>query len=384
MKKFFIPIACAVILSAACSRVAEHDDTPAPSVTTDRVVFPANAPQRKALIVATAEARATEVHHLTGRLVWDEDATVRIYTPVAGRVESVAASLDDRVEKDAPLARLDSPDFGQAQADAHKAEADSVLTERALARTRELFEHGAAPRKDLDAAEDAYAGAQSEQQRAAARLALLGARQAGTIDNLYTLHTPLAGVVVEKNINAGQELRPDLMLANAPQLLAPQFVISDPRRLWVLLDVTETDMGILRPRQPLRIGSRAFPGRTFAGRLDTIGRALDAATRTIYARGSLDNSDLSLKAEMYVDVEIDVPADGGGAVEIANSAVFTKDNRTYVFIETAPGSFLRREVQIGAEADGKILVRSGLQSGERVLVQGSLLIEETLEAGGKS
>jgi cobalt-zinc-cadmium efflux system membrane fusion protein len=374
----------AILLLAACAKAPDRADTSAPTVAGERVTFPANSPQRATLAVAAVEPQAREVHHVTGRLTWDEDATVRIYTPVAGRVLSVDAALGDRLAAGAPLARLDSPDFGQAQADAHKAAADLLLAERTLTRTRDLFEHGAAPRKDLEAAEDAQAGAQSEQQRALARLAQYGAPAEGPVDGRFTLRTPLAGVVVEKNINPGQEVRADMQLANAPQLFACQFVISEPRRLWVLLDITEMDMNLLQPGQELRIHTRAFPGRTFDGRLESVGPSLDPATRTLRARGSVDNSGLLLKAEMYVDVEIDAPAAGGTAVAIANTAVFTKEGKHYMFVETAPGSFERREVEPGSESGGRILVLRGLKTNDRVLIEGSLLLEALLEAGGKS
>ncbi len=377
-------IASVALLIGGCARPSAVSEPAAAQVAGERVVFPPNSPQRSTLVVAAVEPRTAEIHQVNGRLVWDEDATVRVYSPVAGRVQSVLVALGAGVAKDAPLARLNSPDFDQARADFRKAAADLLLAERTLARTKDLFEHGAVARKDLDVAEDAIANAQSERQRGAARLALYGASPEDGGDGAFVLRAPLAGTVVEKNINPGQELRSDLMLANAPQLLAPQFVVSDPHRLWVILDVTELDMGLLQPGQELHVRSRAFPDRVFSGQLDTLGQSLDPATRTVKARGSVDNAALLLKAEMYVDVQIEVPQTGGTTFAVASTAVFTKGGKHYVFVETAPGSFERRAVEPGAELAGKILVRRGLQAGERVLVEDSLLVEAALEAGGKS
>jgi cobalt-zinc-cadmium efflux system membrane fusion protein len=152
----------------------------------------------------------------------------------------------------------------------------------------------------------------------------------------------------------------------------------------VMLDVTEFDMGLLQPGQELRVRSRALPDRVFAGHLATVGQSLDPATRTVRARGSVDNPALLLKAEMYVDVQLDAAQTDGTTFAIASTAVFMKNGKAYVFVETAPGSFERRAVEPGAESAGKILVRRGLQANERVLVEGSLLVEAALEAGGKS
>lgn len=358
--------------------------TASPRVEGDRVILPQSSPALASAPAELAQHDASSRTRLTGRLVWDEDATVRVYTPVAGRVREVWANVGDRVAAGAALAELDSPDFGQAQADARKADADLVLAQRTLERSRELFEHGAAPRKDVEAAEDAVAGAQAEQQRAASRLALYGAKDPQSVDQLFTLRAPLAGIVVERNVNRGQELRSDLMLANAPQLLAPQFIVSDPHRLWVMLDVTEMDMALLKSGQRLHVTSRALPSRVFDGRLESIGDALDPSTRTVKARGIVDNPDLALKAEMYVEVQVDLAGSGGAAVEVASPAVVAKDDRQYVFVETAPNVYERREVRVGAESSGRVYLLSGVKPGERVLVEGSLLLEDLLESGGRS
>jgi cobalt-zinc-cadmium efflux system membrane fusion protein len=76
--------------------------------------------------------------------------TVRIFTPFAGRVRKITADIGQTVEKNAALAEVESPDFGQAQADARKAESDLKLAERSLSREQELLAHGAAAQKDLE------------------------------------------------------------------------------------------------------------------------------------------------------------------------------------------------------------------------------------------
>lgn len=379
---------CAALLSAlavaACSKMSSAPELPAPKVDASHVVFDPRAPQRDALKTQAAQPRTAEDHRVTGRLVWDEDATVRIYSPFGGRVRSLDAKLGQRLDAGAPLAEIESPDFAQAQADARKARADLVLAERTLDRLRDIYEHGAAARKDRDAAENAYASSLAEVQRAEARLAFYGAPPSNAIDGLFALGSPLPGVVVERNLNVGQEVRADAMLANAPQFVLPQFVVSDPRRLWVLLDATEMEMGLFKPGQELRITSRAFPGRSFRGRLEVVGDELDSATRTIKARGTVDNADLLLKAEMYVDVEAGLDSAPDSSVEVRSGAVVTEDDHTFVFVESSPGTYERRDVRIGAESDGMTLVRGGLKPGESVVVEGSLLLNELLESGGHS
>ena len=375
------PIIISLLLTA-CSKVPEVDESSAPKVSGDRVVFPAKSPQLTALAVTAVEVRPSEIHRMNGRLTWNEETTVRIYTPVAGRVQSIAGGLGEFLNKNEPLARLDSSDFGQAQAEAHKASADLVLSERTLARTRDLFEHGAIARKDLEVAEDVYAGAEAEKQRTASRLALYGASADGAVDGLFSLRAPLAGVIVEKNINVGQEVRPDQLLANAPQLFAPLFVLSDPSHLSLLIDASERDLALFRPGLPLVIRSSAFPDKKFMGTVDRVADSFDPATRMVTVRGHVENSDRLLKAEMFVSVEFD--SDSTPGLVIPTQAVFLKGGRQFVFLEEKPGTYVRCEVGVGAEEMGKIVVLHGLQSNQRIVAEGSLLLDELQSGAGGS
>lgn len=260
---FLIALGAETVFQMGCSRPAKAPDTPVPKVEGERITFSPKAPQLAALLVGPVENAETLKRRFTGRLTWNDDATVRIYTPVAGRVKKIDVKLGDRLPEGGALAEIESPDFGQAQADLRKANADAHLAEQTLTRERDLFEHGAIPRKDLETAENAYESARSESQRAAAKLSLYGANATDVVDQLYILKTPMAGIVVERNANPGQELRSDMMLANDPHLLLPQFVVSDPTQLFLWLDINEMDAGALQAGMPLRVMSRAFPDKVF-------------------------------------------------------------------------------------------------------------------------
>ncbi len=361
--------------------VKEAPELAAPKVEGESVILAEGAPQKSSLAVESAALRKATVTRLTGRLFWNDEATVRIYTPVAGRVANILAGLGQTVTVGASLAKIDSPDFGQALADARTAEANLRLAERSLARSQDLAAHGAAPQKDVESAEAAFITATSERDRSRARLALYGGSDHGT-NELYLLRSPLAGVVVEKNLNPGQEVRSDMMLANATQFFAPLFVVSDPTKLWVQLDVSESDVVNLKPGATLRVFARAYPDKVFTGRLENIGDSLDPATRTVKVRGVVDNPDKLLKAEMYVSAEaVTELADQAGAlVEISAKAIFTKDNHQYLFVEQTPGHYARKAVKTGTESNGRTLITEGLKSGDKVVVEGSLLLEAVLEA----
>jgi cobalt-zinc-cadmium efflux system membrane fusion protein len=346
-------------------------------VEQDTVILAANSAQTSAIDVEAATPRITNTTQMTGRLVWDDDVTVRVYSPVDGRVTALPVGLGQHVAAGDTLARIDSPEYGQAQADASKAMADWVLAERNLERLKTLFAHGAAPRKDLEAAENAQASALSEKQRAVTRLALYGGQE-GAVDQRFTLKAPITGVVVEKNINPGQEIRPDAILGNVPGAYQPLFVITDPTRLWVLLDVTELDMTRLRPGQAIVLRTPAYPDKSFAGMVEVVGDALDPTTRTVKVRGRVPNPDRLLKAEMYVTAEIQ--SDDATGVDIPASAVFIRGSQPFVFVEQSPGRYARRQIRLGPEHDGQIAVLAGVGAGQRVVTEGCLLLQAALDA----
>jgi len=349
---------------------------PDPKVRGDAIVFPSDAPQLTSLSRVAVAPETGATTRLFGRLTWDEDVTVRVFTPFAGRVRRVLVDVGEKVAKGAPLAEVESADFGQAQAEARTAESDERLAVSNLARLHELYDNGAAPLKDLEAAEADEARAASNRARARARLATYGA-SADSVDGVFLLRSPIAGTVVERNITPGQEIRPDQMLANAPQLFSPLFVMSDPSRLWIQIDATEAELSCLKPDTRFRFSSSAFPDRVFDGRVDRISESIDPGTHTVRARGMVENPDHVLKAEMFVSV--DVPARPSQDVSLPSQAVFLKGDRHFVFVEGPPGTFTRREVLISAEHDTHVLVSMGVRAGERVVTDGCVLLEQLLD-----
>jgi cobalt-zinc-cadmium efflux system membrane fusion protein len=365
----------------SCRKEQRASDPPALKVDGENVSFAENAPQKSSIRVETAEPRKLAITHLTGRLYWNEETTVRVFTPVAGRVISVLADLGQPVSRGAPLAEIDSPDFNQALSNVRTAVGNLAMADKAFSRARQLLEHGAAAQKDVEAAEAALIAAQAERDRAEAVLANYGGSLKATNSSSYRLLSPLAGDLVEKNINPGQELRADLMLANAPNLFVPLFVVSDPTILWLQLDVAEQDLPALQPGQQLQVHCLAFPDKEFAGTVGKIGATMDSSTRTLKVRGVVRNPEKRLRAEMYVTVDVleDAARLAQAGVEVPSKAIFLKGEQAFLFIERSPGQYQRQRVRLGIEQDGKVPVLEGVSAGQKVVTEGALLLQALLE-----
>lgn len=361
----------AALLLAGCS---EHPtpkaEAPAPIVQANQLRFVADHPQLKLLTVAAAAPATSITIELPAKLVWNEERTQRIYPSFAGRVMSIQADVGQRVQPGTPLAQLASPDFGQAQSDTARAEADERLTAKALQRQRELFDAGIVARKELEQTEADHDRARAEVERAQARTRLYGS--AGGVNLQLGLRASIAGVVVERNLNPGQELRPEVTGPGVPAL----FVVTDPTSLWIQIDARESEVGIVRPGTRFELSIPSLPGQKFSGRVITASDFIDPLTRTIKIRGLVANSDRRLKAEMLATARFERTF--ANAVVVPAAAVLLRGTRQSAFVQTRPGEFERRAVELEYEGPQQVVVSKGLQAGEQVVVENALLLARML------
>lgn len=365
--------AALAVLAAGCSEPAREEPAPQAKIEGNTVVFQKTSAQLSSIVTAGVKPRGDAVYRLNGRIVWDEDRTVRVFPPLAGRVLSIAVRAGDLVKPGQTLALVSAPDLGQAQAEARKAQQDRALAQKSLARVQELNGAGVAPLKDLQSAQADLARAESELARTTARLSLYGAH-AGAVDQQFALRSPIGGVVVERNLNPGQELRPDQPAERAP------FVVSDPTRLWFVLDVAEADIGVLKKGVEVQLKSPLLGEDAATGKVVHVADAVDPQSRTVKVRGTVENKDRRLKAEMYVTAEMRVAA--APTMVVPSKAVYLRGDRHFVFVETAEASFTRRPVTLGAAFDGSQVILSGLKADEKVVVDGALLLQRMLATAG--
>src|SRR5205814_3207274 len=177
-----------IALSVALGACGQKEKDPAPQFTVEQhsvVIFAPGSPQAASISSVPIEPRRDMVVRFNGRLVWNEDRTVRVFAPFAGRVSAIAVRPGDRVKPGQTLVVLAAPELGMAQAEARKAEQDHALAQKSLARVQELFDAGVAPAKELQAAQADVARTAAERQRTAAKLKLYG--KTDTVDQTLAL-----------------------------------------------------------------------------------------------------------------------------------------------------------------------------------------------------
>ncbi len=363
---FLVPLTLMALAACSPPPAPVPAAEPQPIMQDGRLRFPQGNPQLAMLAVTPAQAAEALAIDLPARVVWNEDRTQRVFAPLAGRVAAIQADLGKFVRKGDVLLSLHSPEFGAAQADAAKANADLRLNEKALQRQQELFEAGIVARKELEQAQADVARAKAEAERANARVAVYASHS--MVNQQLALRSDLGGVVVEKNVNPGQEVRPEQY---GPGVLA-LFVISDPASLWVQIDAQEGDLPVLRPGAAFELSIAALPDKKFRGRVMAAADVIDPSTRTIKVRGLIDNPGRLLKAEMLGTARISRTM--GQGLSVPASAVMLRGTKHWVFVKSAPDTFEPRQVTLSHESNMLSIVKDGLQAGELVVSENALLL----------
>jgi membrane fusion protein, heavy metal efflux system len=331
-----------------------------------------SSPQLANIAVDTVRARGERVVAvLPAQLVLDEDHTVRVTSPVAGRVRSLDAAAGDHVAAGQALAHVISSDAAQAQSDLAKAEAALVQVSAALTRAQDLYANHVIALRDLQQAQSDEAQARAERDRAAQRVQQLGA--AGAVGQEFALRAPLAGAVVERTANPGAEVRPD-----NPQ---PLFIISALDTLWLTANVYERDLTTVRRGQRVIFTTDAAPGRQFSATISYVSDVLSPDTRTALLRAVLPNPDHTLKTQIFGQVRVLAP-DIRNLPVVPSRAVLTRGTDAIVFVQVAPGRFAERVVQVADDDGTTAAVVSGLRTGELVVTRGSIFLQSEAHQGG--
>jgi RND family efflux transporter MFP subunit len=350
-------VALAAVTLAGCSR--------------DTSVEAAKAPVEAAPIAVQAVRAATgdivETLSISGSLV--PQTRVAVTPKLQGRLERVLVDIGARVSAGQTVATLDAREI-VAQVDAARAavnvarasvdSAEAALSNAVLEldRSRNLFERGALPRQRLDAADTAHRGAVAQRDLARANLAQAEAalRRAAEVRRDAVLVSPIAGVVVERNYDAGNLVGPGDK---------PVVAVADVRVLELEAGVSELEAGRLRVGMPARIDVQARPGQAFEGQLAAIAPEIDARNRHFQVEVRVPNERAELLSGMYATARIETSR-AASAVTVPRDSVTTRDGKRIV-LRVAAGTVQPTTVTEGIVDEGRVQIVAGLASGDVVV-----------------
>ena len=329
----------------------EDDDEPAAAnqikISTEKV-------QKLGVRTEAAQLRALDkVVRASGRVEPDEQRIYAITPKFEGYVERLHVNITGQaVGKGQPLFEVYSPELVSAQREyAIAARGVESLQEAggpAQAGMKQLAESSLLRLKNWDIS--------AEQLKALAK--------SGEGRHTMTFRSPVNGIVTEKKALQGMRFMPGEML----------YQVADLSTIWVIADVFEQDIGLVKTGAKANIRINAYPDKIFEGRITYVYPTLTAETRTVPVRVELANPGTLLKPAMFAQVELPV-GDQGRVVTVPTSAVIDSGTRRIVLIQAKEGRFEPREVKLGQRSDNYVEVLDGVKDGEQVVVAANFLID---------
>lgn len=364
-----------VILGPCRSAVAQHADhaaeppresaahaahgAPVPAPPHERGEMPAgmtavdiDAERVQALGVRTAEVRRgplTRSIRAVAVVAADERQVRKIQTRVSGWIEKLYVDFTGaNVAAGDPIVSIYSPEIVSAQ------------REYLLARAA-MSDHAGQPNPD--------ARALFESSRT--RLFYWGLSEAQVQDLAHsrspqqsiTLHTPIRGTVTMKPVYQGMYVTPEMEL----------YTVADLSRVWIWAEVFENDIDLVREGQEATIRLQSDQSTERRAKVAFVSPLLATSTRTLRVRFDVGNADGALRPGQYATVELDVAL--GDGVAVPGESVIRTGERDVVFVETRPGHFAPRTIELGRKVGNEYEVRSGLEAGERVVVSAQFLLD---------
>jgi membrane fusion protein, heavy metal efflux system len=309
--------------------------------------------------------RGAEEASMLGELQVDANRHAHVSAPIPAQVVALRAAENDRVGRGDVLIELRSVELGRARAEHMTAEAHVELARQTLDRKRALSTERIAARREVEEAEATLKAAEAELRAAAASLASLGAEPLNEDPSRFELRSPIAGVVLRRTAVVGQQADPS----------QPLFEIAALETLWLVVQAFERDAARVRVGASGRVTFPALPGRTFEGRVDQVGLQVDADSRTVPIRLTLENREGLFRPGMSATAAIDLGGDGVSVVAVPAASMQRLADDWVVFLRREEAAFEIRAVGRGRDLGGEVEVVSGLSPGETVVVEGAFLLK---------
>lgn len=366
-----------------------------------RVQFASAESVRKAGIKLGAVEERPMAAHLRAPASVDYDSTrvARISARAPGTAWRVEKEVGQKVKKGELLALVDSADIGRAKAEFLQALASQDVKEKAQKRLEVSSKEGFRSQAELEEARAAFReakirllGAQQalsnlglpvrledlrgeSEEKLAERMRFLGLREEvrSTLDpefatgNLIPVTSPIEGVVVSRDVVAGEGVDPSKVL----------FVVADPRSMWVLADVPLEEARTIAVGQPVVFRPDGDAEESAAGKVAWISTAADEKTRTVRVRAQVENPEGRLRAHTFGTARITV-RESEKAVAVPSEAIQWEGCCHVVFVRLTDEVFQTRKVRIGARNGGLTEILVGLLPGEVVATGGSHVLKSDI------
>jgi cobalt-zinc-cadmium efflux system membrane fusion protein len=287
----------------------------------------------------------------------------QIAAPFAGRITKSFIRLGQHVKKNAPLFEINSPDFFEASKAYYQAKQEMQLAEKSLKRQQDLSSNGVGVQKDLEEAELDHNNKVRDYENTKLSLRVFQVNPKNLVlGQALIVRSPIEGDIIENNLVIGQYLKGDE---------EPIALVAELSKVWVVGQLKEKDINNISKESDVEI---YLNNKCIKAKVYHISQVLDEETRSVEVFIECDNTDRELKPGMYASVKfIHTPQE---KILIPSSAVLQMEDNNYVFVQTAPNSYIRRIVKTKTTSSDKLIVLSGLEIGDTIVTAGSYFLME--------
>lgn len=276
--------------------------------------------------------------------------SVALTANVTEMISAIHFDDGDRVEAGQVLVEMTS---GEEHAQLKEARATVTEARRQYQRIKSLAAENSAAKSLLDQR-------LREQETARARLAAIESRLADRL-----VKAPFAGVLGMRDLSVGALVRPGDLITT----------LDDDTVMKLEFPVPATYLSVLKPGLEVIATTRAFAGKTFSGKVKSVGSRVDTSTRAVRVRALLSNPDRALKPGMLMMVEL--LQNPRATLMIPEEALVPLGEQQFVFVvnEADGNKAVRTEIKIGSRRPGEVEVIDGLQAGDKVITHGTLKVK---------
>ncbi|MFP5042530.1 efflux RND transporter periplasmic adaptor subunit [Parasediminibacterium sp. JCM 36343] len=305
---------------------------------------------------------------LSGEINFNDNSVNKVFPRGSGQVIESKVSLGDKVTEGQVLAVIKSADIAGNYADLSSANADIAIAQRQLDNTQSLYKNGIASERELLEAKQNYEKAKAAKNKIESVLSINGGKNTNA-GGTYVLTAPTSGYVVEKKVNAGNYIRPDM----GDYL----FTISDLKDVWVNANVFEADIPKIKEGYEVEVTTLAYPDKVFKGKIDKVSEVLDPTNKAMKVRVKLDNAAGLLKPEMFAKVTVSNEQQVK-ALCLPTKALINQDGKSFVVIYRTKDDMRIAEVNILKTVGDKTYINSGATEGDKLIVTNQLLVFQQL------
>ena len=341
------------------------------------------------ITVGSVEVRTmAQLLTVAGQVAMDEQHTSHVGTIADGRITAVYVLPGTAVRKGTVLAQLHSHmvhetvgALVQAYAAVDRQKSATAFAQQAADRYTHLYSIQAASLEEKQHAEqmvsqskqdliDAQANVRMEREHLSELLQV--APESLTPNNLYDrelipIRSPIDGVVVSRSVTVGQVVDTGF----------EAFAISNLSTVWVIAAVNEKDLGLVHNGARADVITQAYADTAFPARVASVGDTLDAQTRTIPVRITVENPGTKLRPGMFASAHISGPKTRT-AMFVPENALQDVNGNQVVFTTQDGSTFKAQIVKLGTRSEGKAEVIQGLKPGDHLVIDGAFMVKGEL------